>query len=205
MPFTRASVRALNPVLEKTTYLILGALLGALGYMLKRRFERRPTIEALDIQAKALSIVKEMRAQGLTPQDLSNLEKELTEKPRAVQRHAVELEHATRPVLEKHNGEFLTRAEMNARVSDNLETAKIKMEHVLNELEPLLDHTELGALQKAHTAWESYSVEQAEAAAVSYRGGSIYPLIFLAELESLTVDRTARLQADLDELRKLRG
>lgn len=192
-------------MLEKITFLVLGAVLGALGYMLRRRFERKPTIEALDIQAKVLSISKEMRAQGLTPQDLSNLEKELTEKPRAIQRHTEELEQATRPVLEKPKGEFLTQFEMNARASDNLETAKIRMEHVLNELEPLLDQAELAALQKAHTAWESYSVEQAEAAAVSYRGGTIFPLIFLSELERLTVDRTARLQADLDEIRKLRG
>ena len=47
------------------------------------------------------------------------------------------------------------------------------------------------------------TVEQAEAAAVSYRGGTIYPLIYLSEIERLTVDRTARLQADLDELRRL--
>jgi uncharacterized protein YecT (DUF1311 family) len=94
---------------------------------------------------------------------------------------------------------------MNERASDNLETAKIKMDLVLNELESLLDKTELSALQKAHTAWESYSVEQAEAAAVAYRGGTIFPLIFLSELERLTIERTARLEADLDERRKLRG
>jgi uncharacterized protein YecT (DUF1311 family) len=191
-------------VLEKAILLVLGALVGALGYMLKRRLERKPMLEALDIQAKLLSINKEMRAQGLTPQDLSDLEKELTEKPRAIRKHAQQLEQAARPILEKPEGAFLTQAEMNARASDNLETAKLKMDQVLDELEPLLDDAERAALEKAHTAWESYSVEQAEAAAISYRGGTIHPLIFLSELERLTVERTARLQADLDELRKLR-
>jgi uncharacterized protein YecT (DUF1311 family) len=192
-------------MLEKIIFLILGALFSALAYMLKRRFERKPTLESLDIKAKLLLLHKEMQTQGLTPQDLSNLEMELTEKPRAIQRHAQRLEKVARPVLErKPEGDFLTQAEMNARASENLETAKLQMEQVLDELEPLLDEAEMNALKRAQTAWESYCVEQSEAAAASYRGGSIQPLIFLSELERITVDRTARLQADLDEQRKLK-
>jgi uncharacterized protein YecT (DUF1311 family) len=190
-------------VLEKALLIILGALIGALGYVLKRRFERKPTLETLDVQAKLLSINKEMKAQGLTPEDLSNLEKELTAKPQAAQKYVEELEQAALPLLEKSEGEFLSQAEMNIRASNNLDAAKLKMSHALSELQSLVDATERDALMSAQSAWESYCVQQADAAAISYRGGSIYPLIYLSELERLTVDRTARLQADLDELRRL--
>lgn len=188
---------------EKSLLLILGALVGAMSFMIKRRLERKPTLEALDVQARILAVHKEMKAQGLTKEDLSNLEIELITKPRAVQRFTGELEQATHPLLEATEGHFLSQAEMNIRASNNLDIAKLKMDHILDELKLLLDAPEHEALLKAQLAWESYCVEQAEATAVSYRGGTIYSLIYLAEIERLTVERTARLQADLDELRRL--
>jgi len=190
-------------MLDKVLLVLLGTLLGALGYMFKRRLERKPTLEQLDVHAKLLSINKELKAQSLTPQDLTNLEKELTDKPKAVQKNTQQLEQNAQPLLEKSEGEFLSQAEMNIRAGNNFEVAKLKMTHVFDESKLLLGEPEKSALVKAQAAWESYCVEQAEASAASYQGGSIWSLIYLSELERLTVERTARLQADLDAVRKL--
>lgn len=89
------------------------------------------------------------------------------------------------------------------RADSNLKIAKAKLDQVINELSFKIDEVEREKLMQSQAAWENYSVEQAEAASISYRGGSIYPLIYLSELESLTVERAARLQAELDELRRL--
>lgn len=190
-------------MLEKIALVLLGVLLSGVAYLIKRRLEKKPALEKLDVQTKLLSINKQMKEQGLTAGDLATLELVLTGKAQAVEKHTHEMEQAARPLLEKPMGEFLSQAEMNIRASNNLDIAKLKMTHVVNELKLLLDEPDKSALLSAQTAWESYCVEQAEASAIAYRGGSIYPLIYLSELEKLTVDRTARLQADLDELRRL--
>ncbi len=190
-------------MIEKLSLVLLGAVLAGVGYLTKRWLERKPTLEKLDVQIKLLSISKQMKEQGLTSDDLTKLQSALTGKAQAVLKHVQELEKSVKPLLEKPEGVFLSQAEMNIRASNNLDVAKLKMNHVLDELKALLDEPESTALLNAQSAWESYCVEQAESAAISSRGGSIYPLIYLSEVERLTVDRTARLQADLDELRKL--
>lgn len=192
-------------MLEKLALVVFGAILAGVGYLAKRWFERKPTFENLDVQIKLLSINKQMKEQGLTSEDLAKLQSALTGKAQAVEKHIQELEKFFKPLLEKSEGVFLSQAEMNIRASNNLDVAKLKMNHVLDELKALLDGPERTALLNAQTAWESYCVEQAESAAISSRGGSIYPLLYLSEIERLTVDRTAHLQADLDELRRLRS
>lgn len=190
-------------MVEKIVLVLLGVLLSGVGYIVKRVLEKKPTREKLDVQAKLFSINKQMKEQGLTPDDLTKLELVLTGRARSVEKHTQELEEAVLPLLEKSQGEFLSQADLNQRASDNLEIAKLKMTHVLNELKALLDAPERDALLDAQAAWESFCLAQAEASAIAYRGGSIYPLIYLSELDKLTVDRTARLQAELDELRRL--
>jgi len=89
------------------------------------------------------------------------------------------------------------------RASEKLDKAKEKLLEVIGGIDARVGDDESQALMNSQHAWENYSVEQAEAASASYRQGSIYPLIYLSELESLTLERTARLQAELDELIRL--
>ena len=131
------------------------------------------------------------------------MESVLTGKSEAIIKHSKAIEAETKPLLEKPDGEFLSQTELNSRANDNFEIAKVKLAKVIDELVLKLDEVERKALLKSQLAWEEYSIEQAQAASMSYREGTIYSLIYLSELESLTIERTARLQAELDELHRL--
>jgi len=107
------------------------------------------------------------------------------------------------PIVESQEGEHLTQIEMNIRASRDVNIAEAKMQGAIETLSLLLEEIERQALLESQKAWKIYSEKQAEAAASSYRGGSIYPLIYLSELESLIVERTVRIQAEIDELKRL--
>jgi uncharacterized protein YecT (DUF1311 family) len=77
------------------------------------------------------------------------------------------------------------------------------MQRAIAAIDSRVGDFESQSLMNSQMEWERYSVRQAEAAASSFKGGSIYPLIYALELESLTNERTARLQAELDELIRL--
>lgn len=190
-------------MLEKIGFTVLGIILSVSVYFLKRWIESKPEIEALDKQKKLLDINKQLNEQGLTVEDLRKLESILVGKAESIIKHTQDIEKDTQSLTEKDEGEFLSQAELNMRADGNLKIAKAKLEQVINELSFKIDDVEREKLMQSQRAWENYSIEQSEAASISYRGGSIYPLIYLSELESLTVERAARLQAELDELRRL--
>ncbi len=190
-------------MLEKAGLVLIGVILSVIVYFLKRWIEKAPQRETLEKHQKLLDINKQMNEQGVTPEDLMTLEAVLNGKAHSVEKLRTKMESETKPLLMKEEGEFITQAEMNIRANENFEIAKKNMENILNELQSNLNREERKALDEAQIAWESYSMEQAQSAAISYQGGSIYPLIYMSELESTTIDRAARLQAELDELRRL--
>jgi len=192
-------------VLEKIALVILGVLLSGIGYWIKRFVERKGDAETLERHKKLLEINKQMTEQQVTVEDLKRLESALTGKTEAIAAYSRTIESEATPLLEVNHDEPITQAEMNTVASNNFESAKQQMTAVLSELLSLLDGEEKAALSESQRAWESYCLEQAEAAAISYHGGSIYPVIFFSEMESLTVERAARLQVELDHLRRTRG
>lgn len=192
-------------VLEKIGFILLGAVISGAGYLIKRKIESAPQSDALDRQKKLLEINKQMREQSLSVEDIKSLEAALTGKAEAIAKHVVNIERETKPLTEKRDGEFLSQAEMNLRADANLKISRAKMEQILTELSFKLDGFERDAMYESQKIWEAYSLKQAEAESASYMGGSIYPLRYLSELESLTVERAARLQSRLDELRRLRS
>ncbi len=192
-------------MLEKIALVIVGVLLSGLGYWIKRFVERKADTETLERHKKLLEINKQMTEQQVTVEDLKRLESALTGKAEAIAAYSKTIESEATPLLELKRDEPITQAEMNMVASNNFETAKQQMTSVLNELLSHLDGEEKAALSESQRAWENYCFEQAEAAAISYQGGSIYPVIFFSEMESLAVERAARLQVELDHLRRTRG
>lgn len=146
-----------------------------------------------------------MSEQGVSHEELAILEDIITGKKRAIESQREKAERETKPLIPEDEMEYLTQADMNARASENFENAKKRLETVVLELRSELDKEEEKAFNEAQRAWESYSVEQAQAASARYAGGSIYPLIYLSELESITIDRLGRLQAELDEIQRRRN
>jgi uncharacterized protein YecT (DUF1311 family) len=190
-------------IYEKLGFILLGACISGLGYLVKRFIEKKPESDTLDRQQKILEINKQLSEQGLSVADLNKLENALTGKSELIGKASKLIENETKSLVEKTDGEFLSQAELHMRADTNLKIAKTKLEQTLNELSYKIEEIERDALLASQKAWEEYSAKQAESASISYRGGSIYPLIYLSELESLTVERAARLQVKLDELKRL--
>jgi uncharacterized protein YecT (DUF1311 family) len=190
-------------MIEKILLVLLGIFLSGIGYLIKRKIENRPQIESLEKHKKLLDIHKQMNEQGIDVDGLKELEAKLTGKAAAIQRNTIALQSASVPLIGESQLEDLTQTELNSRAAQSFERAKVKMQEAFSSLDSMVDDFKSQSLMNSQTEWESYSVSQAEAAAASYQGGSIYPLIYFSELESLTNERTARLQAELDELIRL--
>lgn len=190
-------------MVEKIGLVLLGVIISAIGYLIKRQIENKPQIEALDKHKKLLDIHKQMNEQGIDLDGLKVLEEKLIGKAAAIQSKTIILQAESVPLISENESEDLTQMELNERASKNLEKAKVKMQEAIAGIDSRVGDYESQSLMRSQIEWESYSVSQAEAAAASYREGSIYPLIYLSELESLTNERTARLQAELDELIRL--
>lgn len=191
-------------MIEKIALVVLGVLLSGIGYWIKRLVERKADAETLERHKKLLEINKQMIEQQVSVEDLKKLESALIGKTEAIAAYSKAIESEATPLLEVKHNETITQAEMNTVASNNFETAKNQMTAVLNELLSNLEGEEKAALSESQRAWESYCLEQAEAAAIGYQGGSIYPVIFFSEMESLTIERAARLQVELDHLRRIR-
>ena len=190
-------------MIEKIGLVGLGVIISAVGYLIKRKIENKPQIESLNKHKKLLDIHKQMNEQGIDLKGLKALESKLTGKAAAIQSKTVVLQAESEPLLHEPELQDLTQKELNDRASTNFEKAKEKMQEAIAGIDSRVGDYESQSLMQSQIEWESYSVSQAEAAAASYREGSIYPLIYFSELESLTNERTARLQAELDELIRL--
>jgi hypothetical protein len=182
---------------------VLGAVLSAVAYFAKRWIEGKPHNETLDKHKKLLDIHKQMHEQGLDVEGLRNLEVMLIGKENAIKMHTSELTDKREPLIADRGEEDLTQLKLNERASERFEIAKLKLQEVIAGIDARVGDKESQALMNSQRAWEGYSVNQALAAASSYDGGSMWSLAYFSELESLVIERTARLQAELDELSRL--
>ena len=192
-------------IIEKIGFVVLGGVIAFVIYLIKRTIEDKPTDEALDRQIKVLDIHKQMNDQGIGVEELKNLESILSGKSNSIKQHTQELSEQFEPLVQEDDTGFLTQADLNQRANESLIKAQEKLQEVIAGIDARVGDSESQSLLSGQSAWKNYSAQQAEAAASSYEGGSIYPLIYISELESLTNERTARLQAELDEIIRLRG
>jgi uncharacterized protein YecT (DUF1311 family) len=190
-------------IIIKLLFIIIGISISGIGYLIKRSIEKRSNVETLERRKKVLEIHKQMNEQGLDFPNLLKLESQLVSKQKSIAKNTLEFEQNSKSLVNSQSEESLTQNELNARASQKFEDAKAKLQIILEQLSSKLGKSEKEALKKSQRAWEEYSIEQAFSASSSYSQGSIYPLIYFSELESLTLERAARLKAELDELIKL--
>ncbi|MDP3607969.1 MAG: lysozyme inhibitor LprI family protein [Methylophilus sp.] len=190
-------------LLVKIGLVLLGSLISVVAYFAIRLIEGKPQNETLERHKKLLEINKQLNEQGLDIEGLRNLETLLIGKTIAIKRHTSELTDKREPLIAVRGEEDITQLDLNQRASERFDLASQKMYDVIASIDGRVGDTESQALMKSQTAWEGYSVDQAMAAASSYAGGSMWSLVYFSELESLTIERTARLQAELDELIRL--
>ncbi|GIA07513.1 hypothetical protein VCSRO83_3618 [Vibrio cholerae] len=171
-----------------------------IGYLIKRKIESKPELEILDKHQKVLDIHKKMSEQGLDISGLNQFACMLTEKSSAVQSHVFDLNTKSVSRMQASSTGHITQTEMNQMASDSYNRSLIKMNEVYAQLMGKLDSDRTEAYGCAQAKWNEYIEAHARSVADMYKGGSIYPLIYYSELETLVFERTARLQSELDEL-----
>ncbi len=194
------SLAQMDELLEKLGFALLGALVSGMVYLTKRKIESKPELEMLEKHQKVLDIHKKMSDQGLDIAELNTFASMLTEKSNAVQNHVFDLNTESVSRINDSSTEHPTQIEMNQMAADSYNHSLNKMNEVYSELMGKLDSNQSEAYRCAQSKWDDYVEAHARSVADIYKGGSIYPLIYYSELETLVFERTARLQSELDEL-----
>ena len=188
----------MNEMIEKLGFVLLGALMTGIGYLIKRKIESKPELETLDKHQKVLDIHKKMSEQGLDISGLNQFVSMLTEKSSAVQSHVLDLNTKSVSHMQTSSTEHITQTEMNQIASNSYNRSLVKMNEVYAQLMSKLDSDHTEAYGCAQAKWNEYIEAHARSVADIYKGGSIYSLIYYSELETLVFERTARLQSELD-------
>lgn len=190
----------MNEMTEKLGFVLLGALISGIAYLIKRKIESKSELEMLDKHQKVLDIHKKMSDQGLDIGGLNTFASMLTVKSSTVQSHVLDLNSKSISHMPVNSAEHMTQIEMNQMASDSYNRSLSKMNEVYSQLMNMLDYDHAVAYGHAQLKWCEYIEAHAKSVADMYKGGSIYPLIYFSELETLAFERTARLQSELDEL-----
>jgi len=97
---------------------------------------------------------------------------------------------------------YMSQSEMNAEAHRRASVAQQHMERAIIALERSgwMDERQVSALKITQHNWEEYAKSQAEFAAAEVYGGSMEPLVYSGELESVTISRTGELKRMLQEM-----
>src|SRR5436305_7866216 len=169
--------------LLKDAFIFLAGLIAApLAYFIKRRIERRPQYEDLEIKERVLKITKEMKEQNLTPEQLQELEKALRQKLRS----RTSLDGSDRVVVALFEGlseKPTTQFEMSQLSFQDFESADLELKHAYEKLDSIVDPADAERLERAQECWNQFRDMQARFADGLYEGGSIQPMIRNLELQ----------------------
>lgn len=102
---------------------------------------------------------------------------------------------------------YMTQLEMNLEAERRAGVARQQMERAIVALERSgwMDERQVETLRVTQKNWEDYAKSQAEFVAAEFDGGSIAPLVFSSELESVTISRTGELKRMLNEMSERYG
>lgn len=154
-------------------------------------------ILTLDIMEKLKSLGKDPDLVKHSRDDAAQFMTVLTSQQEAFVENAIEVIDSS----------FMTQAEMNMEAGRRADVAQKQMERAIVALERSgwMSETQTAALKEAQERWEKYAQAQAEFASAEFEGGSMAPLVFASELESVTVSRTGELKRMLEEMRERNG
>ena len=102
------------------------------------------------------------------------------------------------------DSKYMSQAEMNMEAGRRADVAQQQMERAIIALKRSgwMEPPQIAILDKAQTNWEAYAKSQAEFAAAEFEGGSMAPLVYASELESVTISRTGELNRMLQEMKE---
>ena len=187
--------------MEEAFLFLAGTGSTILVFLVQRWIKGEATSEKIERAEKLLSINEKMRAQGMSPDDLTELQKNLISK-RTDERQIEDNLQLETISAARIRPEFMTQLEMNAHAYQMYELATNKLSFIIDEIEQISNDHQKDQLRASQNAWEKYRDRQGAFAASFYEGGSIQPMMQSAELERMTLERAALLKSHLQELRE---
>jgi uncharacterized protein YecT (DUF1311 family) len=151
----------------------------------------------LDIMEKLKSLGKDPALAKHARDDAAQFLAVLNSQQEAFVENAIEIIDST----------YMTQVEMNMETGRRADVARQQMERAIVALERSgwMEASQIAALKQTQANWERYAKAQAEFATAEFDGGSMAPLVYASELESLTVSRTGELKRMLEEMRERYG
>ncbi|MEP9372094.1 lysozyme inhibitor LprI family protein [Mesorhizobium sp. KR1-2] len=160
----------------------------------RRKANVEENILTLNIMEKLKSVGKDPDLVKYARDDASQFMSVLISQQEAFVENAIELIDST----------YMTQAEINEEAGRRAVVARQQMERAIIALERSgwISEAQTAALKETQGRWEKYAQAQAEFAAAEFEGGSMAPLVYASELESVTLSRTGELKRMLEEMRE---
>lgn len=160
----------------------------------RKKVNVEENIITLDIMGKLKSLGKDPALAKHARDDAAQFLAVLNSQQEAFVENAIEIIDST----------YMTQVEMNMEAGRRSDVARQQMECAVVALERSgwMEASQISALKKTQANWESYATAQAEFAATEFEGGSMAPLVYASELESVTVSRTGELKRMFEEMRE---
>lgn len=154
-------------------------------------------ILTLDIMEKLKSLGKDPALANHARDDAAQFLAVLNSQQEAFVENAIEIIDSS----------YMSQVEMNIEAGRRADVARQQMERAIVALERSgwMGACQVAALMKTQENWESYAKAQAEFASAGFEGGSMAPLVYASELESVTVSRTGELKRMFEEMRERCG
>jgi uncharacterized protein YecT (DUF1311 family) len=172
--------------MDKFIYLIAGAALTWLFYLVQRRVERRGAVEAIERNQKLLDLKQGLDSANTNLDDLRQFEHRLIGKAETAARIADNYFTKAEEVARQSDDAAVTQSDMNAQAAGELQRAEARLATVVAHLRRQLDGESLAVFDEAHRSWLAFRDRYARFVSQSYSGGSIRPLIHAVTLESVT-------------------
>lgn len=92
----------------------------------------------------------------------------------------------------------VTTAEMRRCANDRYQAADAELNRVYRQLSAQLSDKRREQLKQAQRAWLAFRDKNAAFVASAFEGGTMYPILELSELTSMTTRRAEQLKAQLE-------
>ncbi len=159
----------------------------------RRKANVEDSILTLDVMDRLKSLGKDPALVKHARDDAAQFLKVLTSQKEAFVENAIEI--------------IGTQAEMNMEAGLRADVAQQQMERAIVALERSgwMEEGQISTLKEAQAHWGKYAKAQADFAAAEFEGGTMLPLVYASELESITVSRTGELKRMQEEMRERCG
>jgi hypothetical protein len=207
-------IALISPGLENVLYLAIGsaitAILGGIGYFIKRTVEQKPNLDALEVNERALRLLKELSTQNLSIEEFHARKEQILNPRKSLGRQdqraweqlaqVVSSEiSATGEMLESFRWQFRVGIRLHKRLDQEEAVMFAALDALLDALYAKKGFSEAMDLIESQQAWRKcwpdYNVVTAK-----YEDKGVGAMFYHAEFAAVMSDRAAVLRSRLREV-----